>query len=45
VWISLSLKAQIVGFAWLAVGTVYLGVLTRGFRVAPREMSSLIVVD
>jgi putrescine importer len=32
VWMSLTMKARIVGFGWLAVGIIYLAVLTRGFR-------------
>jgi putrescine importer len=45
VWISLSPKAQIAGFIWLAIGAAYLGFLTRGFRTAPRELTSLKAVD
>jgi len=45
VWLSLSPKAQAAGFAWLAIGAVYLGFLTRGFRIAPRELSGLKAVD
>ena len=45
VWLSLSAKAQLAGFVWLAIGTLYLAFLTRGFRVAPRELSSLKSVD
>lgn len=45
VWLNLSLKARFTGFIWLGVGLVYLAVLTRGFRVAPRELSGLKVVD
>ena len=32
VWTSLSTKAIVVGFCWLALGTAYCAVLTRGFR-------------
>ena len=32
VWSSLSAKAMIAGFCWLAIGIVYCGVLTKGFR-------------
>jgi amino acid transporter len=32
VWTSLSGKAMVVGFCWLALGTVYCAVVTRGFR-------------
>jgi putrescine importer len=41
VWLNLSLKARVAGFGWLALGVIYLAVLTRGFRVAPRALSSL----
>jgi putrescine importer len=40
-WISLSSKAKVAGFLWLAIGAVYLAFLTKGFRVAPKELSSL----
>ncbi len=33
VWMSLNLRARVVGFGWLAIGLVYLAFLTRGFRV------------
>jgi amino acid transporter len=32
VWTSLSSRAMIAGFCWLAIGVVYCGVLTKGFR-------------
>ena len=38
VWISLTTKTKIVGFSWLLVGILYLAVLTRGFRVAPKKL-------
>ena len=38
-WLSLSPNAKVVGAIWMTVGIVYLAFLTRGFRVAPREMS------
>jgi len=41
VWLNLSWKAQLAGFGWLALGAVYLAVLTRGFRVAPQSLSGL----
>ncbi len=40
-WMSLSGQAKLAGFIWLAIGVVYLAVLTRGFRVAPQAISSL----
>lgn len=41
IWLSLSGNAKIAGFCWLAVGAIYLAAITRGFRVAPRELSTL----
>jgi amino acid transporter len=41
VWLNLSLKARVAGFGWLALGVIYLAVLTRGFRVPPASLSSL----
>ena len=38
VWMSLTDKAKLVGFGWLLAGVVYLAVLTRGFRVAPKKL-------
>lgn len=40
-WLSLSTKAKIAGFVWLAIGVAYLAFLTRGFRTTPKELSSL----
>lgn len=40
-WMSLSTKAKVAGFIWLAAGAIYLGVLTRGFRVAPKSLGSV----
>jgi len=41
IWLNLTPKAHLAGFIWLAIGTLYLAVLTRGFRVAPKALSSL----
>jgi putrescine importer len=41
VWFSLTLKARVVGFAWLGIGLIYLAVITRGFKIAPRSLGSL----
>jgi amino acid transporter len=38
VWMSLTGKAKLVGFLWMGAGTVYLAVITRGFRRRPREL-------
>lgn len=38
-WLSLSPNAKVVGAVWMSMGIVYLAFLTRGFRVAPKEMS------
>jgi amino acid transporter len=40
VWLSLSTNAKLVGFAWLAAGAVYLAIITRGFRIAPRAIDA-----
>ena len=40
-WMSLSGKAKIAGFIWLAIGAGYLAMVTRGFRQAPKSLSSL----
>ena len=45
IWLNLSWKARLAGFIWLAAGALYLAVLTRGFRVAPRALTSLAEVD
>jgi len=41
VWLNLTYKALFAGFCWLAIGAIYLAVVTRGFRTAPRKMNSL----
>jgi amino acid transporter len=41
VWMSLTNKAKLAGFGWLAVGVIYLAVVTRGFRLAPGALRSL----
>lgn len=41
IWMNLTNMAKLVGFSWLAAGLVYLAVITRGFRVAPRSLGSL----
>jgi putrescine importer len=41
VWLNLSSMARMAGFAWLGLGVIYLGVITRGFRIPPRSLSSL----
>lgn len=37
-WWQLSVAAKIVGFSWLAVGAVLLGIKTKGFKEMPPEM-------
>jgi amino acid transporter len=32
IWLNLSMHAKVVGFIWLAIGIVYLAILTRGFK-------------
>lgn len=41
VWLSLSRNAKLVGFAWLAIGAIYLAVITRGFRIGPGVLGTL----
>jgi putrescine importer len=41
VWLNLSSMARMAGFAWLGLGVIYLAVITRGFRIPPRSLSSL----
>ncbi len=38
-WLSLTSKAKITGAVWMLLGLMYLAVLTRGFRTAPKEMA------
>jgi amino acid transporter len=40
-WFNLTGKAKFAGFGWLALGIIYLAVLTRGFRIAPKTLASL----
>ncbi len=39
VWMSLSSNAKLVGFLWLGIGFLYLGILTRGFTVRPKPFA------
>jgi amino acid transporter len=38
IWMSLTSKAKIAGFAWLGLGAIYLSGLTRGFRIPVRRL-------
>src|ERR1700730_14234047 len=38
VWISLTSKTKLVGFSWMLAGVIYLAILTRGFRMAPKKL-------
>jgi amino acid transporter len=38
VWMSLTEKAKLVGFAWLGLGVGYLALLTRGFKTRPKQL-------
>ena len=38
-WMSLTTTAKLTGAAWMLVGAAYLAVLTRGFKIAPKEMA------
>lgn len=37
-WIGLDINSKILGFSWLAVGIVYLGILTGFFKKLPPDM-------
>jgi len=37
IWMSLTEKAKLVGFAWLGLGFIYLALLTRGFQSPPKQ--------
>jgi putrescine importer len=37
VWMSLTSKAKLVGFAWLGAGVLYLAIVTRGFHIRPKH--------
>jgi amino acid transporter len=41
IWIEMNAHAKEVGFTWLAIGIIYLAVMTRAFRVAPKELSDV----
>ncbi len=38
VWLNLGGRAKLAGFAWLALGAIYLAAVTRGFRVPVRQL-------
>jgi amino acid transporter len=40
-WLNLTTKAKLAGFGWLALGIIYLAILTKGFRLAPKTLGSL----
>jgi len=35
IWWNLNSLAKIAGFVWFAIGVIYIGIMTRGFRTAP----------
>ncbi|KAA0960094.1 APC family permease [Microbacterium sp. ANT_H45B] len=37
-WIGIDTHAKLLGLAWLGVGVIYLGVISRGFRSYPRPI-------
>jgi amino acid transporter len=39
VWMSLSTKAKLTGFAWLAIGVIYVSIITRGFKTKLSQWS------
>ncbi|MGI6722000.1 MAG: APC family permease [Anaerovoracaceae bacterium] len=38
IWINLDRFSMILGFSWLAIGFVYLIIMTKGFKKLPKEM-------
>ncbi len=42
IWMSLTSRAKLVGLCWLAAGLVYLAAITKGFRVAPKSLGTLV---
>ena len=38
-WLSLPTAGKLVGFSWIAVGLVVLGIKTKGFRILPPELN------
>jgi putrescine importer len=40
-WVNLTLKARLAGFGWLAIGVLFLAVITKGFRIAPKQLGGL----
>ncbi|MCX6622209.1 MAG: APC family permease [Acidobacteria bacterium] len=39
VWMSLSGNAKLVGFLWMGIGFLYLGIITHGFKVRPKPFT------
>jgi putrescine importer len=39
VWMNLSTKAKVAGFIWLAIGVIYLSIITRGFKIKLSQWS------
>jgi len=42
VWLSLTAKAKVVGFVWMGLGVIYLAVITKGFRIPPKSLGTLV---
>lgn len=40
-WLNLTVKARLAGFGWLAIGVLFLAFMTKGFRIAPKELGGL----
>lgn len=38
-WISLPMTGKLVGFSWLAIGLIVLGIKTKGFKELPPELN------
>lgn len=37
-WVNIDSSAKILGLAWLALGAIYLGFISKGFRIAPKPI-------
>ena len=38
IWVNLDSTAHLAGSIWMAIGVIYLAVLTRGFTKKPKSM-------
>lgn len=45
VFVNLTWEAKLTGGCWLAIGAIYLAIITRGFRLAPKKLTALANVE